>query len=210
MTHVDTRTPHWVHKLSKRIIDGWPENGDTTMLNEPDEWVIDLIISLTQSKPRISNATSIIENLVPIINDAMVRVGGGSLVDALKFFHYLDTQYDALDKARKQVYATLDGMNKGMLPAMFDASGQDLARVPELGRSFYPTTKYGARVADKEKLYDWLRENNGADLIQETVNASSLAGFLKTMSLDQGIDAPPEVAELTTYKIIGSSKYTPK
>ena len=210
MTHADTRTPHWVHKLSKRIIDDWPENGDTTMLNEPDEWVIDLIISFTQSKPRISNATSIIENLVPIINDATVRVGGGSLVDALKFFHYLDTQYDALDKARKQIYATLDGMNKGMLPAMFDASGQDLARVPELGRSFYPTTKYSARVADKEKLYDWLRENNGADLIQETVNASSLAGFLKTMSLDQGIDAPPEVAELTTYKIIGSSKYTPK
>ena len=210
MPHADTRTPRWVYELSKRIIAEWPENCDTTMLGEPDEWVTDLIVSLTQHKPRISNAVDIIENLVPVINEAMVRVGGGNLVDALKFFYYFDTQYDALDKARKQVYAILDSMNKGVLPAMFDASGQDLARVPELGRSFYPTTKYGARVADKEKLYEWLRENNGADLIQETVNASSLAGFLKTMSLDQGIDAPPEVAELTTYKIIGSSKYTPK
>lgn len=204
------RTPAWVHDLANRIVSEWDGNGDTDMLDAPAEGVLDLIVSLTQHRLRLGHATAIIEHLSSVIAVAVTAAGQGNLVDALKLFHYLDTQYEALDKARKKIYGLLDSMDKGMLPAMFEASGQDLARIPELGRSFYPTTKYSARVGDKEGLYKWLRENNGEDLIQETVNSSSLAGFLKSMSLEQGIDAPPEVAELVTYKIIGSSKYTPK
>lgn len=179
-----------------------------TTTNAP--WVGELLARLAERNPKLEDAAFIINNLVEPIEKAVAEVGGSSLVDALKIFYHLDTQYDAVDKARKRIYAILDGMDKGMLPAMFDASGQDLARIPEIGRSFYPTTKYGAKVHDKEKLYEWLRENNGGDLIQETVNSSSLSGFLKTMALDQGVDAPPDVAELTTYRTIGSSKYTPK
>lgn len=180
------------------------------MTNANAPWAEELVSRIVTRGPKLEDATFIIDNLVGGIEKVVQAAGNASLVDALKVFYHLDVQYDALDKARKRIYAILDGMDKGMLPAMFDTSGQDLARIPELGRSFYPTTKYGAKVHDKEKLYEWLRENNGGDLIQETVNSSSLSGFLKTLTLDQGIDAPSDVAELTTYRTIGSSKYTPK
>lgn len=132
------------------------------------------------------------------------------LVAVLKVYHALDTHYKALDAIRKDIYKALDKMDKFILPTKFEANGTDLVRIPELARSFYPTTKYSAKVVDKEKLYAWLREVGQSDVITETVNASTLAGLLKDMTLNQGIDAPEDVALLTTYQSIGSSKYTPR
>ena len=126
------------------------------------------------------------------------------------FFHELKEQYERLDKARKRIYAVVDAYSKHHLPMKFDAAGLDMVRIPEIGRSFYPTTKYSAKVADREKLMAWLRENGEESLITETVNAGTLAAHLKTKMLDEGIEAPEDVAELTTYQTTGSSKYTPK
>ena len=91
-----------------------------------------------------------------------------------------------------------------------EADDLDLIRIPELARSFYPQTKYSAKVADKDKLAEWLREIGQDALITETVNSSTLAGFLKERLLEEGIDPPEEFVQLTTYKAIGSSKYAPK
>ena len=101
-------------------------------------------------------------------------------------------------------------MDKFILPTKFDASDLDLIRIPELARSFYPTTKYSAKTLDKEELMKWLRDLGQDALISETVNSSTLAGFLKERMLEEGIDPPEEIVQLTTYKSIGSSKYTPK
>lgn len=132
------------------------------------------------------------------------------LVPTVKAYYAADQKYKLLDTARKKIYALLDAVDKGVLPKLFDDNDLDLVRVPELARSFYPTTKYSAKTIDKEKLMDWLRQEGQEELISETVNSSTLAGFLKDRMLSEGIDPPSDIVELTTYKTIGSSKYTPK
>lgn len=152
-----------------------------------------------------------LEGLLPNIRDVIDGLEANpDITEVIKVYHHLEGQYKALDNARKEIYKQLERLDKGILPKKFEDAGLDLVRVPELSRSFYPTTKYGAKVHDKDKLYAWLKEIGQGDLITETVNSSSLAGLLKDMSLNEGRDAPEDVAQLTSYQTIGSSKYTPK
>lgn len=134
------------------------------------------------------------------------------LIEAIKFFWAAKESYQMLDEVRLKLYHVVDKFDRSILPAKFADSEQDLARIPELKRSFYPTTKYSARTVNKEALFSWLRSPsiNQSEIITETVNSSTLAGVLKTLMLEQGIEAPEDVAVLTKYQIIGSSKYTPK
>lgn len=51
---------------------------------------------------------------------------------------------------------------------------------------------------NKAALWDWLREHGAAELISETVNSSSLAGYV-TEQMRQGEDYPRDICEISTY-----------
>lgn len=123
-------------------------------------------------------------------------------------FQALCTQYDELDSYRKAMYALTERL-EGVVIKQFEDQGIDKVAIPELERSFYPLQKYSATVLNKEEGYKWLRENNAGALITETVNAQTLAAFLKARLIEEGKD-PPESMKLEPYKIVGSSKYKPK
>ena len=159
---------------------------------------------------KLADIAAAISATVGVAETAMADAEKEGLVPLLKLYYALKEGYALLDTARKEVYALLDKHEKFVLPKMFDEGDLDLVRIPELARSFYPQTKYSAAVGDKDKLFAWLRELGQGELISETVNSSTLAGFLKSKLLDEGIEAPEEIARLTSYKAIGSSKYTPK
>lgn len=161
---------------------------------------------------RLSEITANIEILAAQIEQHLVEVEArGDTTEILITYHKLKGDYEALDKARKMIFHHNDKMDKGTVPALFDRIGQDLVRIPDIGRSFYPVTKQSASiVGPKPDAYEWLRSNGGSEIIQETVNAGTLASFLKEMIQDQNIEPPPELILYKTYKTTGSSKYTPK
>jgi hypothetical protein len=51
---------------------------------------------------------------------------------------------------------------------------------------------------NKVALWEWLREHDAAELISETVNSSSLAGYV-TEQMRQGEDYPRDICEISTY-----------
>lgn len=118
--------------------------------------------------------------------------------------------YTELDAALKLVYAQVERLNKGILPKRVSDAGMDMLRVPAIGRSFSVQTKYSASLIDKEAGFKWLRETGNASIIQETVNAGTLASFCRAMILDQGLEPPADIVKVSTYDTIGITKYTPK
>lgn len=124
---------------------------------------------------------------------------------------YLSTgsAYEALDERRLRLYNLKDKMSKVLIPEALGRAGLDKVSVPEVGHSFYILDKYSASMVDRDKAMEWLRKNKAASLITETVNAGTLAAFLKEKLLKEGVD-PPESIRFTEYKITGTSKYTPK
>lgn len=135
-----------------------------------------------------------------------------TLADRLIFFHQASEFHDKIDAIRKKLYKAIDGWDKSYLPQQFEASGQDSARVPAIGRSFYPIDKFTASVVAEKKpeAYAWLRANNAGDIITETVNAGTLATFIRSMQQEHNIDPPEALFKTNSYQVIGSSRYTVK
>lgn len=121
----------------------------------------------------------------------------------------LQDQYEQIDEHRKSLYAQLDRLSKGTIPAEFERQELDKIAVPEVARSFYPITKYSASMVNKADAFDWLRKEGAESLITETVNSGTLAAYLSERLVKDNME-PPECLKLTTYKITSSSKYTPK
>lgn len=118
-------------------------------------------------------------------------------------------QYDKIDETRKQLLQVWERLDKEILPKFFEDAGIDKVAIPELGRSFYPLDKYSAKISNKDQAFAWLRESGQGEIITETVNAQTLAAFLRARLVEEGLD-PPESMTLTKYQIMGSSKYKPK
>lgn len=134
----------------------------------------------------------------------------GDLQEHLKFFYSVSQGYALIDAARKQLYVIKDRMDKHVIPEKIEAAGFDKVQVPDIGRSFYLTTKYSASIIDKDLGFEWLRANDLGAIITETVNAGTLASTFKSMVEDQNREPPVEIFKFSSYVITGSSKYTPK
>lgn len=159
------------------------------------------------------NLTAVLRELEKDIDDAVQRLKESEklpIEELLEKYQIMKERYDELDSARKLLFRQLDRLNKQVLPAKFEDRGVDKIQLRNLARSFYRLTKHSASMPDKEKGYEWLRDNNAEHLITETVNSGTLASFLKEHLEGGGEDPPEEAIRMNTYQIIGSSKYTPR
>jgi len=127
-----------------------------------------------------------------------------------KHYWYLKENYDRLKKELTRIYHVVDAVDKHLLPEAFDAAGTDLIRIPELGRSFSVKTMMSASMKDKEAGAQWLRDQGHGDLVQETVNAGTLASFMRSYILDEGMEPPEDIFKVTTYNKTNTTKYNPK
>lgn len=130
--------------------------------------------------------------------------------DVARHYWYVKTNYEEAKKHLTRVYHVLDALDKNVLPELMEEHDMDMIRIPDLGRSFSIRQMMTASMLDKERAFQWLRDNGNEDLIQETVNAGTLSSFIKSMIVDEGIDPPEDVFKVSTYKKTNSTKYTPK
>lgn len=161
----------------------------------------------------LADARTLIEEV-----GAQVNAWGDSIADdrtiapptiAIGFFA-LKTEYDALDKAVKVLYHVKDRIDKSILPMRMEDFHMDMCRVPEIARSFSVQDRLSASLIDKPKGMQWLRDNGLGDLIQETVNAGTLASAMRNMILEEGREPPEDLIKTTKYNTISVTKYTPK
>ena len=173
-----------------------------------------MIYDKSDSITRIYAAATLLEEWSGFTDDLEQVVANDDLAEALRYYAKFKRAYEALDVARKKAFKHLDYLNKSIIPKKLeDADLADGVRVQiddQTGYNFRVQTQYSAKQNDREALYAWLRERGDGELITETVNASTLASYLKGLMLDEGIEVPQEMAELTTYEITGMTKYTPK
>lgn len=137
-------------------------------------------------------------------------IAANDVKTAFELFDAMKTANKTMDEARSSFGSDFESFNKGKMPEFLDSLGTDMVRVPELARSFYTTLQMSATVCNKELAFEWLKENGGEGLIQPTVNASTLKSFVKSKLEEDGVEPPEDVIKISTYRAIGSSKYTVK
>lgn len=118
--------------------------------------------------------------------------------------------YDKLDALVKKLYHFKDRLDKHTLPTRMADAGLEMFRVPSIARSFSTVEKTSASFIDKQKGYEWLRNIGQGDIIQETVNAGTLAAFCRNMVLEQGQEPPTDIIKMSSYSVTSITKYRPK
>ena len=114
-----------------------------------------------------------------------------SLADRLRA---LKAHKSDLNEEIKGVNAQIDETETQLVELMVDEEMQNFTRN---GQMFYLNTKvYASAVAErKAELYKWLKENGYGDLVYETVNANSLAAFVREQ-LEEADELPEGLAEM--------------
>lgn len=99
-----------------------------------------------------------------------------------------------LEDETKTVNAEIEETEAKLADLMIQEEMQNFTRN---GQMFYLQTKtYASAVPErKSELFAWLKENGYGDLVYETVNANSLAAFVREQ-LEESDELPESLAEL--------------
>lgn len=99
-------------------------------------------------------------------------------VDAVRMMATLRDLNEAADEVKKAIGKAYDHMRVMVVPAKMDAEGLDGMTVAGIGRVSI-TGDIHVSTVDKAGAFLWLEENGHGDIIQETVNASTLKALLR-------------------------------
>ncbi|MBS3970524.1 MAG: hypothetical protein KGZ94_10490 [Clostridia bacterium] len=115
------------------------------------------------------------------------------LADRLK---QLKNRKKTLEGELKSNNAEMEAVGDELSQAMLD---EEMANFVRGGQMFYLTTKLYAN-ADKERkqeLFQWLKKNDYGDMVQETVNANTLAAFVREL-LNENDRLPDDLQQLVS------------
>ena len=114
----------------------------------------------------------------------------------------LTAQKKSLEAELKATKEFIEETDAALSKAMLDAEMQNFSRA---GMLFYLATRTFASAAAgrQEELNTWLKENGYPDLVKETVNANTLAAFIREQleeedELPEGLKDLVNVFEKTT------------
>lgn len=140
------------------------------------------------------------------VDKALPDVRKGALEDALRYYNGLKTSYEELDKERKRVYEQVENLSRQTIPEMMDERGVKTITLKDISYRFTVQVRMTVSMPDKENGMIWLRKNGLENLIQETVNSSSLTAAVKQRIEKDGLDVPPELFNTNTMNVTSMTK----
>lgn len=109
----------------------------------------------------------------------------------------LQDSIESLEEKAKQLKNRRDVIRNGLLPDRMQEDGLKNFAVENIGRvALYPVLQ--VRQLDKTVLFEMLRERGAGDLIQPTVNASSLKSYV-TEQMEKGATFPEEAMSINAF-----------
>lgn len=97
-------------------------------------------------------------------------------------------------------------LTKTLIPEEMDSMEVSSMNIKGVGRLGLRADAYcTVPAANKERLYEWLRDNDFEALISETVNSSTLKAFMKEQILE-GNDVPDEIVNFSPYTMATITK----
>ena len=143
---------------------------------------------------KLEEAREIISELIDEVKVGAAADGSnvrsGKLADACRLYFYLTEQYDKLDDARKKIGFQLEHISRDVIPDIMADEEVSTITLEDVQRRFTKSTRTTASMVDKEAAMAWLREIGKGDLIQATVNSSSLSSFVKQYVVESQMDVP--------------------
>jgi hypothetical protein len=146
---------------------------------------------------KLEEARSIISELIDEVkiaaSDGASNAKSGSLAEACRLYFYLSEEYDKLDEVRKKIGLQLEHMSREVIPDIMTEEETSSITLEDVQRRFTKSTRTTASMADKEAAMAWLRSIGKGDLIQQSVNSSSLSSFAKQFMIETQTELPDSI-----------------
>lgn len=124
---------------------------------------------------------------------------GLTLVQLIEAMYELQKKKESLEDDLKALNKVYDFLRITKVPAKMDEDGVDRISVAGVGRVSLTADMHVSVKADmKEKFYEWLRDNGRSDLLQETVNPSTLKAAVKGM-YKKGEEIPDDLLNVSPF-----------
>lgn len=113
-------------------------------------------------------------------------------------FVVLHNLHGRIDEVSKGFSAIFQGYKVGVLPAAFEQEGVPHVPLDEGYRVGVSSTLYASIIGgQKDAAMAWLKKNGLGDLIQESINSSSLSATARNLREEQNIDLPGDIFKCT-------------
>jgi hypothetical protein len=122
-------------------------------------------------------------------------------VELIRHYNHLRLATAEIKEAREALAEMEERLSRESIPDIFREHGIKTTTIEGVGRVTV-SYRFSCSMLDKEMGLNWLRESGNEGIIIETVNASTLAAFAKTMLEEKGEELP------TTIFKTGTSPYT--
>lgn len=129
--------------------------------------------------------------------EARVIYAGMTLKEMVENMKVMADKKEELGNQLKIVNAHYDVLRMESIPEKMDSEGVENIRLEGIGRVSLTADMFVA-TTDKAGLYKWFHDNGLADLIQETVNASTLKAFVKRR-IKEAKDIPADFLRVTPF-----------
>ena len=130
-------------------------------------------------------------------DEARLIYGGMDLHDLALNMKDLRAIKDDLEDRLKTVNATYDLLRIELIPAAMENEGVERVTYEGIGRVNLTGDLY-VQVQNKPGLMDWLSDEGMGDLIQPTVNSSTLKAFIKRR-IAAGQEIPEEFVKVSPF-----------
>ncbi len=156
----------------------------------------------------INGAKVLLDHAAADLTAEMLAIRRGKIQDACRAYKRLRDAYEELDTVRKKINEQIENLSRVTIPEMLAENEVTTITLEwgDLKYRFTKSTRMSCSMVDKDAGMQWLREQGHEDLIQETVNASTLAAFAKNQIEKEGIDLPTGLFKVSTMSFTSVTK----
>lgn len=138
------------------------------------------------------------EKIERLIKEADERPEITDLIEAIKEQARTREMHDAFDEVKKALYRRHEWLSVQVVPKLMEESDILSTKVAGVGRVHLKDDVYVSTPKDrKAEAFEWFRDHGFGDLIQETINGSTLAAWVRKR-IKNGEEIP-EAVKVTPY-----------
>lgn len=137
-----------------------------------------------------------------IRKDGDVVIGSGDHVEIIKHFNHVRLAAERIKEAREALSDMSDSLSRVVIPDLVTNLRNTTGEKPPfniegVGRVSV-SYRYSCTMLDKAVGVQWLKDHEQGGIVQETVNAQTLAAFAKDLLENQGKELPPDIFKVGT------------
>lgn len=137
--------------------------------------------------------------------DGIEAIASNDPVTVIRHFAHLRTATKKIKEAREALAEMEDRLSREQVPDVMRAHGIKTTTIEGVGRVSL-SSRWSCSMLDKPLGLDWLRNEGHGGLIQETVNAQTLASFAKDLFETKGIELPVDIFKTGTMTFTSITK----